>query len=551
MKIKYLTQELTILLLFSIAVPVFTQSDSVLLHSLAEENKKSVEALVLYPPGIRLAILEACTHPEIIIKMQDMRDKTSGAFRVLIEDFPRSTQADFYDLSRYPNLIESLVLQKGNPVPLKKLLEVLPENKRADAYETISTQMPTLHQINDLNRTSQQAFQQLIAPFSVKAKQSFETLLALPEVLDLLNEDLRFTVIVGDTYRENPDWVIKKTDSLSLAVARAQGQELEDWKSDLENDPLAKAELETAATEYATENSLALYDSEGNDLFIRAEEEYAQYYFYAYPYWYGYPWWEPAPRWHPYPWWWDWGGYFYQQNMVLVFLPSAHFMNWYFDHPQHHNHYNHLSTHFVNHYQQHSRSGTPFTTSIREWRGQNQAVISESFLNDKDNLPKRLKEFGRFEESYQEYTQKNPRKPVTKADFFDKNSKKYPVLREPRNAAKIEIQQKNEVKQNSRTNWTPAKEPVNPQKTPQTVRPTPRTPLPNKETPTTRQPAPIQRPSTNPNEAKEYHRQKWEETKPQQQQTPKNNTAPRPNNTVPSKSRNPPMNPKSRGGGGG
>ena len=90
--------------LWSVVNPINAQTDVALLGDLAEENKASVEALVLYPSETRLAILEATKHPEVLIKMQDMREKTSAAFRTLIEDFPRSTQAVFYDLNRYPGL---------------------------------------------------------------------------------------------------------------------------------------------------------------------------------------------------------------------------------------------------------------------------------------------------------------------------------------------------------------------------------------------------------------------------------------------------------------
>ena len=47
------------------------QTDLSLLGDLAEENKKSVEALVLYPPETRLAILQATKSPEILVKMQN------------------------------------------------------------------------------------------------------------------------------------------------------------------------------------------------------------------------------------------------------------------------------------------------------------------------------------------------------------------------------------------------------------------------------------------------------------------------------------------------
>ena len=71
---------------------LFAQADKALLRDLAEENKQSVEALALYPEDTRLSILEAAKYPEVLIKMQNIREKTSAAFQTLIEDFPRNTQ---------------------------------------------------------------------------------------------------------------------------------------------------------------------------------------------------------------------------------------------------------------------------------------------------------------------------------------------------------------------------------------------------------------------------------------------------------------------------
>jgi len=200
------------------------QTDLSLLGDLAEENKKSVEALVLYPSETRLAILQATKSPEILIKMQNMREKTSAAFRTLIEDFPRATQAVFYDVNRYPGLLESLILQKNDPVAIRKLLQVLPADRVEEAFGVVNRQMSTLVQINALSQTTRRAFEGLIAGYPISARQAFTHLLDLPEVIDLLNEDLRFTIMVGDVYRDNPAWVIQKMDSLNLSVARAHAE---------------------------------------------------------------------------------------------------------------------------------------------------------------------------------------------------------------------------------------------------------------------------------------------------------------------------------------
>jgi hypothetical protein len=519
------------------------QTDAALLRDLAEENKKSVEALVLYPTETRLAILEATKYPELLIKMQDLRERTATAFRTLIEDFPRTTQTVFYDLNRYPGLTESLVLHRNDAGALRKSLEVLPANKQAEAFGVVDRQMPTLVQINSLNQTTQGAFSRLISGYNPTTQRAFEHLLGLPEVIDLLNEDLRFTILVGETYRDNPAWVIQKMDSLNLAVARTQAEELDNWKNSIESDPAAKSELQAAAKEYADENDYQSTNYNDDDLYVNGgydhnDPVYAPNYYDPYPYWYGYPYWEPYPRWRPYPWWWDWGWYGRPQEIIIVYMPSYHFMHWYFDHPKHHEHYNHLSTHFVDHYNGHRHSGTTISMGVRDWHERNRTVISDEFLTDKSRLPQRLKEYGRFEQSRQEYNTRNPKNTVDPEVFLDKNRQKYPDIERSRTEAKAEIQRADKVNRDKRADWAPAKAPTKPEPVPspsptarpKTDRPSRQEPTPTQkptkvQAPDARVPTPTQRPRTQPDAAKDYHRQQWEQQKPQQV-TPRSNPAP-------------------------
>lgn len=515
---------------------IFAQTDVALLRELAEENKKNVDALVLYPPEIRGAILEATKTPELLIRMQDMREKTSSAFRTLIEDFPKSTQSVFYDLSRYPGLIEKVADAHNDAPAQQKALEALPPDKREEAWGVVQRQMPTLYKIDELNRTSQGAFNRLLATYDPPTQKAFNTLLGAPEIIDLLNEDLRFTVLVGETYRDNPAWVLAKMDSLHLSVARAQAEELDSWKNTLEKDPQAQEELKSAAREYATENGYDA-DYDGDDLYYdgdyydRDEPQVFMHYYQPYPYWYGYPWWEPFPRWHPYPWWWDWGCHFHHQTVIVVYMPSYHFMHWYFDRPHHHEQYNHLSTHFVEHYYGHRNSGTTITMGVADWQKRNRTVISDGFIADKDRLPQNLKEYGRFESGREQYNAKNPGRSMTQEEYLDKNAGKYPDLQRSRTAAKTEIQRDNRQKEQGRSPWAPSKAPAQtePAPAPRPPRVTPKTETPKprpKETPQ----APARKPQTQPEQAGDYHRQQWENNKPvqrePQQQNARKNTNP-------------------------
>lgn len=539
-----------LVLMFATGQMVFAQADKALLRQLAEENKKSVEALALYPEDARLAILEACKYPEVLIKMKNAQEKTSAAFRTLIEDYPRSTQTVFYDLSRYPGLVAALVSRQNDRGAMRQALEVLPAAKRDEALGVAERQMATLAKIDYLMTTSQRTFEQLIAGYPAPAQGAFQKLLELPEVVDILNEDLRFTVLVGDLYKEDPAGVLQKVDSLNLVVAREHAEELDEWKKTIENDPQARSEYQAAAQEYAGEYGYTdeVYDIYADDLYYeepRPRVEY-NYYQYNYPYWFGYPWWAPQPCWRPYPYWWYWGFYPYQQTVVIVYLPSYHFMHWYFWHPHHHHRYNHLSTHFVNHYYGHRRSGTTITTGVGEWRNQHRDIISDEWLSNKARLPERLREYANFENGRQEYNAKNPRQPLTPVQYLDKNTQRYPELKKSRAEAQTEIQRTRTEQDRQRSDWAPPKEPVKAEPAPARV---PRTDQPAKpKTEPQRQPAekpkptePVkrpERPAAQPQkppveDAREYHRDKWQEPKQTQPRTqpqtqPKTERAPAP-----------------------
>lgn len=517
------------LLLFSTALQ--GQNNKALLRELAEENRKSVEALALYPSETRLAIMEAAKYPEVLIKMNNARQKTAAAFRTLIEDFPRSTQEIFYEIARYPGMMQQIVEKQESPAAVREVLKQLPENQRAGAYEVVQNQMRTLLKINELDQTARNTFADLIIGYPAPAQAAFRQLVELPEALEILNEDLRFTVLVGDVYRADPAWVIQKTDSLNLAVARTHAEELEDWKKSIENDPQAQQELEAASREYATEYGYDTEDYPGDDLYYADDyvrrTTVVEYY---YPWWFGYPWWYPAPYWRPYPWWYDWGFYHHQHTFVVIYMPSWHFMDWYFYHPHHHYHYSHLSSHFVNHYYGHRHSGTTISMGVGAWRENNRAVISDEWLKDKTRLPERMKEYGQFEEGRQQFNARNPKNPVTQEVFLEKNARKYPELERSKVQAKEEIKREREAPQTRPSEWAPRKEPTpktepgrepktEPVQKPKTERP-PRIQPPVREEPKERTQRPeTEKPRTEPKKERavekpeDYHRQKWEETK--------------------------------------
>ncbi len=530
-----ITKCMGICLLLSLPDWAFSQADKALLRELSEDNQKSIEALVLYPEDIRLAILEATKYPEVLIKVQHLRDKTSAAFRTLIEDFPREDQTIFYDLTRYPGLIASIAQNRNDTRRVRDALDVLPDNQQDRAYQLLDWNMGVLVKIDHLNQTAASAYETLFASYAGPSQMAFRKLLDLPEVIDILNEDLRFTVLVGDLYRDDPAWVIGHMDSLNLVVARNHAQELEEWKQHLENNPEARTELQSAAAEYSAEYG---YDDAYYD-YRHVEVHHYYHYDYHYPYWYGYPWWHPYPRWRPYPYWWDWGYNFWSPGVVIVYMPSYHFMHWYFHRPHHHYYYNHLSTIFVNHYYGHRGSGSNIAAGVRDWRMRNKALISDEFLADKNRLPERLKEYGKFEKERADYNAARPGRETPPQEFLDKNSRKYPELERSAKEATMEVEREKEQVIRQRADWAPVKEA--PAKTGDMHKPAPDRPQPPAQRPPAQPTEPskkdpaVRTDTKSPSDARDYHQQKWEEPR-RDIQRPAPPPAPKPTGKVVPKS---------------
>ena len=317
----------------------FAQTDKELLAQLAEENQTAVNALVLYPEETRQSILETTLYPEALIKLESVQQTTSASFKNLVEQYPQEVQELIWDLTRYPELIPNLVqLGSDNRSDVDLLLKNYPEIIHSRVWNAYNHHYPLLTAISDLQQSADRAFEALLANYPPTAQEAFRELIDLPEVLTLLTENIRLSILVGDLYRSDPEWIMHKTDSLSREVTRQNARELQDWKQSLEDDPAARDELEASAKEFAEANAYddLYYDADGSSEDPDVDRtRVVEYHYYHYPFWFGYPYWYNYPRWRPYPLWYDWGFYFYpDRRITVIYLPSYYFIHWYFDYPR-------------------------------------------------------------------------------------------------------------------------------------------------------------------------------------------------------------------------
>jgi hypothetical protein len=399
----------------------FAQNDEAVFKQVISKDSAAVNALALYPVNVRNTIFEACTHPEVLIRMDALQQETREQFKSLLSLHSKEEQQKIWDITRYPGLVNQLADEgKKTKAKLTKIMETFPSEIRETALEYGRSHHDVFVKINELNKSSDYAFEELIKTYPRNAQYAFRELVKYPELISILNSNMQMAVLVGDIYKRNPNLIKRKLDSLNTVLAEQNAKDLKDWQEGLEKNPKAKKEFEESAREYA--RSQGYHD---DDLVVHDTKVVVEYVTYPYPYWYGYPWWWDYAYWYPYPYWYDWGFYYGPFGMVYIGFPSWYFMHWHFFYNPHHYYYPYFSDYCINHYYGHRSSFNDPNKCVSEWVKTNERNLPEHFLDNDSKRPERLKEFGKFEMDYSQHTAAYPGKNISRNDFLKENKSEY------------------------------------------------------------------------------------------------------------------------------
>lgn len=410
--------------LFFFRSVIHGQDASQLAGELMKVDSAAITALALYPGNVRKNILEVCTYPQSLVRIESLQKSTSESFRKALENYSREDQQKAWNLARYPELASKLALKgKGTNEELEKVVSEYPEEIRQTAREFVKTHHDLLRKMEALNVSSIQAFEAVIIEYPEPVKNSLRELVKYPELINILTGNMKMSVLVGDIYRRQPKMIMDKLDSISIGHAAQNAKDLEEWKAGLEKNPEAKKEMEQASKEFAKEQGYT-----EDDLAVKSEAVVVNYVIHPYPYWYGYPWWYDYPYWYPYPYWYDWGFYYGPYGIVYIGFPSPFFSFWYFHHPPHHYRYNHFSDYCVKHYYGPRRAVTGFHQEVSHWVRSAERHVPKDFFMEHDKRPEKIKEFGKFEMEYEKAVKGDPGRNITRDNFIQANAASFPYI---------------------------------------------------------------------------------------------------------------------------
>ena len=423
--------------IFGIALFTFSSiqilaQDRVLLDQLRKEEQKTIEAIALYPEEERKVILTAATHPEVIVRIQNMQEKTAEEFRSLLSYLDEEDQKKVFNVARYNELIEDLTSggRKKRKKELDVLLEDYPEEIRDQATYLNSNHFRLLEEINRQRFSSYVAFENMISEYPKDVQDAYRKLIMLPEVMGILSENLNMNVLLGDLYKSKPKQLLAELDSLNIVAAEQKSKELNDWKRTLEENPEAMSEYEQASRKFAQEQGYEETEYASSVPDRRATEIYAYGVSRPYDYWFGCPWWYAYDCWYPYPYWYHWGYYYGPGNtIVFVGLPSSYYLHWHFYYGSHLYYYPYFTDCIFQYYHGYPYSNTNITVVTNYWIQNESPNLPNNWLHDDPNRVDRIKEYGKFKMDYVAATRDRTDKIPTQREFLEGRANDYPSLK--------------------------------------------------------------------------------------------------------------------------
>lgn len=303
-----------IVCLFSF-IPAFSQG---LVDSLAQDESKIVEAIAAYPDEMRAAILNVSQYPQTLVKLERIQVRTSQSFQDIIADYPRDEQNKFYQAARFPDFVAQLT-----GISVSGSSQNISEETQKQIRDLVATYPRELKKMSEIYQHSQAALKKLTIQYPDQVQKDFEKVVAAPDVMSLLTDNINIVISLGDRYKNDTEKITQQLVKLNTQLTEQSAKDLSDYKNAVEKDPKLQQEMKKAAEEFAQQ-----YDHGDSTQTYVANTTYGSN---PYPYWFGYPYWYSNPMWYSYPFYYQTGFYYGPGGALsIIGMPSLFYSNWFF-----------------------------------------------------------------------------------------------------------------------------------------------------------------------------------------------------------------------------
>ncbi len=199
-----------------------------MVDSLSQDESQIISAIAPYSSDMRAAILDVAQYPQVLVKLERVQSRTSQSFQDLIASYPREEQEKFYQVTRFPELTNTLTSGNRKSVDeVKTLLKDYPENIQQQILAVYQDHFNDLVKINDIYQTSQATVDKLTAKYPPQVQEDFKKVIETPDVMNLLTDHIDLTVSLGESYKNNPGAVTQQLDDLNKQLTNQDAKDLQ------------------------------------------------------------------------------------------------------------------------------------------------------------------------------------------------------------------------------------------------------------------------------------------------------------------------------------
>jgi len=262
----------------------------------AIETVKHMEALAVYPAEIRGATAEVLLHPDLLLKLAQLREESKAQFNKLMANYPKKNQEMVWKILHYRKLWRDLEANAGSPATTQDLLKSYPKDIQKMVPDLIKEQPDIIAKVSALEKQTYQSFYRLISTADPKTQAVFKTVGKHSEIFSILSEALGIT---ASTKEVSPELKQKAKDlSLQLVAMNVNNAETSSKAKISGSNDNAASTLKSAEATFNRDADLQMDEDPFPKGANVAEATYTQYPFYNsytgrfyYPYWYGFPFW--------------------------------------------------------------------------------------------------------------------------------------------------------------------------------------------------------------------------------------------------------------------
>lgn len=304
------------------------QDERELLRSFMRSDSEFVDVLALAEDDVQTSWLVASSAGEAVARLSTLQEQSQSRFTALAQGYARETQTDMWNVSRYADLVDRLSGAPVSDAELNSLMAGVPGDVQQSVRRLLRESPEIFTKTNGVRKEFERGYEEIVRSYPDSVRRSLNALRSNPEVLALMNDNMRSTVLLGDLYKRDARTLRDALKERNRELLARKAGDVREWQNKLDADADARKELQQSAEEFAQE------EGRGETTIVAvAPPERVRVISYAY--WTGYPWWYSSPVWYPYPLWYHTGYAMVGGRWVWYGTPSWFFLRWHFRHYRH------------------------------------------------------------------------------------------------------------------------------------------------------------------------------------------------------------------------